>query len=283
MRTAGSSPAGQAVRFSRRARVLPGVLALLVVTGCAGTGHASPAARAITSCGPDRVPGYSNHRSYPPGIPTLPAPGTRIAGCFASPAQAAARGFSLAVPEGTVIVRRVFLLPTGAVMRSQCRSAARMLRFAVPCPGLLPSTSATPLSCPTGGRPAPACGSRRRLQRSGCLSSTTGSSLRPATAGSAAWRRGTWCCSPSGPRRSRPPATGRCLLEPACAADAVHRRVRASVAACPQGSYQTGGHVLLHWVHRGVLAGVSFHGVNATNIALDLVVARHMTWVGPLF
>jgi hypothetical protein len=85
MRTAGSSPAGKAVRFSRLARVLPGVLALLVVTGCAGTGHASPAARAITSCGPDRVPGYSNHRSYPPGIPTLPPPGAHIIGCFASP------------------------------------------------------------------------------------------------------------------------------------------------------------------------------------------------------
>jgi hypothetical protein len=39
--------------------------------------------------------------------------------------------------------------------------------------------------------------------------------------------------------------------------------------------------VLLRWVHRGVLAAVSFHGVNAANINLDLTVARHMSWAKP--
>jgi hypothetical protein len=56
---------------------------------------------------------------------------------------------------------------------------------------------------------------------------------------------------------------------------------RVVIVTCPEGSYETAGHVLLRWAHRGVLAGVSFHGVNATNIDLDLAVARHMVWVSP--
>src|SRR5260221_464979 len=56
---------------------------------------------------------------------------------------------------------------------------------------------------------------------------------------------------------------------------------RAVLVACPQGSYLTGGHVLLRWTHRGILVGVSFHGVNTTNIDLALAEARHLKWVSP--
>jgi len=64
------------------------------------------------------------------------------------------------------------------------------------------------------------------------------------------------------------------------------RRVRigadkATITACPLGSAGMSGHVLLGWVHRGVHVVVSFHGVSATNIDLDLAVARHLAWVSP--
>jgi hypothetical protein len=48
---------------------------------------------------------------------------------------------------------------------------------------------------------------------------------------------------------------------------------RAVVVACPDGSYETGGHVLGRWVHNGVMAAVGFHGHNATNIDLAITVA----------
>ena len=282
MRTAGSSPAGKAVWLWRLARVL-GVLALLVVTGCAGTGHALPTARAIRSCGPGRVPGYGNHRSYPPGIPTLPPPGARIIGCFAGPAQAAARGFPLPVPAGTVIVRGVFLLPTGAVMRSQCKSASRRLGFAVPCPGLLPSPSVTPLQLPNCGTVSACVWKVTTPPASQLFLFDDGFVAPPGYHGVGGMAAGHVVLLAERAAQVKPAGNGLlfCLTQPALRTLTIDGD-RATVAACPEGSYQTGGHVVLYWVHRGVLAGVSFHGVNATNIALDLAVARHMTWVGPL-
>jgi hypothetical protein len=283
MRTAGSSPAGKAVWLWRLARVLLGVLALLVVTGCAGTGRALPAARAIRSCGPGRVPGYGNHRSYPPGIPTLPPPGARIIGCFAGPAQAAARGFPLPVPAGTVIVRGVFLLPTGAVMRSQCKSASRRLGFAVPCPGLLPSPSVTPLQLPNCGTVSACVWKVTTPPASQLFLFDDGFVAPPGYHGVGGMAAGHVVLLAERAAQVKPAGNGLlfCLTQPALRMLTIDGD-RATVAACPEGSYQTGGHVVLYWVHRGVLAGVSFHGVNATNIALDLAVARHMTWVGPL-
>jgi hypothetical protein len=37
--------------------------------------------------------------------------------------------------------------------------------------------------------------------------------------------------------------------------------------------------VALGWVHQGVHVVVGFQGVNPTNIALDLAVARHLIWI----
>jgi hypothetical protein len=53
----------------------------------------------------------------------------------------------------------------------------------------------------------------------------------------------------------------------------------AVIFACPPGSALISGHVALAWVHDRVHVLVSFHGVSATNIALDLAVARHLVWI----
>lgn len=279
--------AGKAALARRRARKLPGFLLsavalVVVVTGCTGGGHSAPGARAVSSCRPPLVPGYSNHRSYPPGIPPRPPPGVHIIGCFAGTEQAIARGFPPPVPPGTLIVHGVILQPTGPVMRSQCRAAARILGFAVPCPGLLPAPEGIPLQPPD-------CGTVR-----GCVWQET---IPPA------FKRFLYdseFAAPPGYRGPGVPGVGHAVLLAGqasaghtanaelifCLGQAPIRTLtidgaRATMVACPVGSYETAGHVLLRWVHRGVLAGVSFHGVNATNIGLDLAVARHLTWVSP--
>src|SRR5712692_7025090 len=125
----GSQRRGRTALARRYARALPRLLRwvwalLVVVSGCTGPGAAHAVSPAVV-CRPGQVPGYSNHRSYPPGIPTLPPLGAHIVGCFASTAQAVARGFPLPVPHGTLIVHGVFLLPTGAAMRAECRVSAQ--------------------------------------------------------------------------------------------------------------------------------------------------------------
>ena len=130
----GSQRRGRTALARRYARALPRLLRwvwalLVVVSGCTGPGAAHAVSPAVV-CRPGQVPGYSNHRSYPPGIPTLPPLGAHIVGCFASTAQAVARGFPLPVPHGTLIVHGVFLLPTGAAMGAECRVSAQALGFA---------------------------------------------------------------------------------------------------------------------------------------------------------
>src|SRR5215472_3682908 len=125
------------------ALALAGAALLVMVTGCTSAGHSRPVAR-VTACGPGQVPGYSNLRSYPPGIPTLPPPGTHVVGCFPSGAQAAGHGFPVAAPAGTLIVGGVFLEPTGSLTMRQCRAVARAVGFAVPCPTVAPAMTATP-------------------------------------------------------------------------------------------------------------------------------------------
>ena len=185
---------------------------------------------------------------------------------------------------GTQIVHGVFLLPAATVMGSRCRAAARLLGFAVPCPGLLPLPVTTPLQ-------PPEC-----LTVSACVA--TGSR---GTGGVRAFIFDDGFAAPPGYHGVGGMPDGHVVLIAAraravsaasyarltfCLGQPAIRRLlingdRAVVVACPEGSCETAGHVLLRWAHRGVLAGVSFHNVNATNIGLDIVVARHMVWVSP--
>jgi hypothetical protein len=55
---------------------------------------------------------------------------------------------------------------------------------------------------------------------------------------------------------------------------------KAAITDCTSPGSTVSGHVILRWVHRGVLVAVTFHGFTATNISLDTAVARHIAWVG---
>ena len=251
------------------AAVVAAALAAALITVVRDQGRsASP----VAACGHGLVPGYANHRSYPPGIPTLPPSGARIVSCFASVAQAAGDGFAVAAPPGTLIVGGVFLLPTGSLTVRQCREAARAAGFEVPCPAVAPALSSTPLqlpNCDDDGGCSPG-GSGFTFIEQGFAVPPDYPAL-PVTGGNfvlLAWRNAEM--------------TNGCHAQPAI------RRVRiggddAAFIVCPSDSAELsgelGGDVALGWVHHGVQVVVGFQGVNPTNIALDLAVARHLIWI----
>jgi hypothetical protein len=254
---------------ARRAWVIAAVAAAaLAATLIAVVHYRSRPAPPVTACGHGLVPGYTNHRSYPPGIPTLPPYGARIVSCFANVAQAAGDGFALAAPPGTLIVRGVFLLPTGSLTMRQCRAAARAAGFAVPCPTVAPALSSTPLqlpNCDDDGGCSPG-GSGFTFIQQGFFVPPDYPALPTAGANFVLLAR----------RNAE--ITDGCPPEP------VIQRVRtggddAAFIACPPYTGEFGGDVALGWVHQGVHVVVGFQGVNPTNIALDLAVARHLIWI----
>ena len=263
-------------------RLLVWMVVLLLVTGCAQVMRTSePRSHSITCRDGRPVPGYSNHLIYAPDVPTMAPTGVHIVRCFPDMAHATAQGFALPVPRGTLIVHGVFLLPTAAVTGAQCRAAARILNFAVPCPALAPANSSRPLQLSD-------C-----LTVSACLSQSNGPSafnrfvfevagfaVPPGYRGINGAPDGHFVLIAVQAAAIRASAAEFCLYQPAIEKLTIKGN-RAVLVACPQGSYLTGGHVLLRWVHGGILAGVSFHGVNATNIALALAEARHLKWVTP--
>jgi hypothetical protein len=244
-------------------------LALLLVAACEHASHRPAKRPVMAECGgADPVPAYGDHLSYPPGDPVQPPPSKPIVGCFASLGQAEARGFPAAAPRGTVIVDGVFLEPTGRVTLRQCRATARRLGFAVPCPAVAPATSPRAPSCSDGG---------------GCLTGSWftfeeyGFYVPPGYRGVSGQAIGHFVllAARTGPGtglivcRHRLPVIREVTVEGA----------RAQIVHCTAPGTYTSGHVILRWVHRGVLVGVSFHGFTATNIALDLAVAHHLVWI----
>src|SRR5258708_33283816 len=127
--------------------------ALLLVSGCTQVVRSPGPRTHITTCVDSHpIPGcYSNHLIYAADVPTMPPVGAHIVRCFADLAQGTAHGFALPVPPGTLILHGVLLLPTGEVTSAQCRAAARILKFAVPCPALSPANDNRPLQLPNCG------------------------------------------------------------------------------------------------------------------------------------
>jgi len=263
-------------------RLLLWIGALLVVSGCAQVARTpEPRAHSIACRAGHAVAGYSNHLIYAPDVPTLPPIGGHIARCFADLAQATAQGFALPVPRRTLIVHGVMLLPTAAVTSTQCHAAARILHFAVPCPAFAPATSSRPLqlsSCLT----VSACLSRSNgppaFKR--FVFEVAGFAVPPGYRGINGAPDGHFVLLAVQAAAIRASSAEFCLDQPAIKTLTIEGD-RAVLVACPQGSYLTGGHVLLRWNHRGILAGVSFHGVNTTNIDLALAEAHHLKWVSP--
>lgn len=164
----------------------------------------------------------------------------------------------------------MFLEPTGLLTMRQCRAVAQAVGFAVPCPTVaptLPPPQPHLPNCDDGG----GCTIGRNL----FIFTEEHFAVPPDYHGVFGGPDGhfvleAWASTlPSGCWSARP-----------------IRRVRigggnATIFGCPPGYAEISGHVALAWVHRGVHVQVSFHGVNATNIDMDMAVARHLMWVSP--
>jgi len=101
--------------------------------------------------------GYAASRTYyPPNHPDPPAESVVPARCFSSAAEAVLAGYRLApTPAGYVLAGDVYLQPPNRAVGEGCAKAARMLRFAVPCPTLVPTSYPGTEGGPTCAIPTP--------------------------------------------------------------------------------------------------------------------------------
>jgi hypothetical protein len=83
----------------------------------------------------------SNHISYPAGHPAKPPTTATAVACYQTTAKAASAGYALApLPVGTLEIAGIYLTPTSRGFRAHCQQVADRVGFAVPCPGLLPTS-----------------------------------------------------------------------------------------------------------------------------------------------
>jgi hypothetical protein len=211
----------------------------------------------------------SNHTSYPAGHPTPPSAAATPVACYQTAAKAASAGYAPArLPAGAVEVGGVYLTPTSRPFRASCQQVADRVGFAVPCPGLLPTSA--PGTAPQGlCDGSPAC--RQGLlvfARDGFVvpfgyhgapggHTTVGIAATPAHGG-----------------------VGRqhlvCPGEHWIATPSVHR-TQAVLAACPEDPPG----VLVRWSERGTFVVVTTPGSGEVNQQLAMALADHVHLVEP--
>jgi hypothetical protein len=269
------------------------LLAALVLTGRllygdSDVGRAARPARSLTANtqAPYRIGGtvdcppawpvlaMSNHASYPAGHPVRPPPDAAAVACYQTAGQAASAGYAPApLPPGALEVGRVYLTPPSRAFRASCQRVADRLGFAVPCPGLLPTSA--PGTAPQGlCEASPAC-------RPGLLVFTRVENVAPfGYVGAVGGYTSLGIVAM--PARGEPERPGlRCPAEHRIGMPTV-RRVRAVLAVCPHDPPSVlGGSVLVRWSERGTVVVVTTPGSGAVNQLLVIALADHVRLVGP--
>lgn len=153
-------------RWQRRALGV-GVVALVAASGAiAAVSILAGSAAPVTLYGGSLCPAdypyavqVSTGLVYPPNYPGHRFPGRGDIRCFASLGYARAAGYRIAPPPaGTVQVGPIYLARTPASVRRTCRTAQRLNRAVVYCPGSLPTPWIHPAinwDCPTSACFAP--------------------------------------------------------------------------------------------------------------------------------
>ena len=219
----------------------------------------------------------ANRRSYPAGHPAKPPPTATAVACYHTAAQAASAGYAPApLPPGVLEVGGVYLTPTSRAFRPSCQQVADRVGFAIPCPGLLPTS-------PPGSPPPQLCEEMTACERGrwmvfihhfavpfGYVGALEGSGALVVVA-----------------RPAHGPAGAsalRCRNERQIATTTV-QGTRAVLAACvddPRGAYFSfGGHVLLRWSQQGTLVTISVNGHSEVNQRLVVALADHLHLVPP--
>jgi hypothetical protein len=270
------------------------LLAALVLTGRllygdSDVGRAARPARSLTANtqAPYRIAGkvdcppawpvlaMSNHAAYPAGHPVRPPPDAAAVTCYQTAAQAASAGYAPApLPPGALEVGGVYLTPTSRAFRASCQRVADRLGFAVPCPGLLPTSA--PGTAPQGLCEAPPACRRGQLLVFTRVENVAPFGYVGAVGGY------TSLGIVAMPARGEPDRPGlRCPAEQRIGMPTV-RGVRAVLAVCPHDPPSVlGGSVLVRWSERGTVAVVTTPGSGAVNQLLVIALADHVSLVGP--
>jgi hypothetical protein len=267
------------------------LVAALVLTGLVLPGNSSdpgPAASptrttSISTQAPYRLAGkiecppawpvlaMSNHTSYPAGHPaTPPATATAVA-CYQTPAKAASAGYAPApLPAGALEVGGVYLTPTSRRFRAHCQQAADRVGFAVPCPGLLP-TSPPGLPPPRLCQEPPTCQPEQLMVFTQEFVVPFGAVGAPSGYGALAI-----IATPT-----HGGADLRCPGERPIATPAV-QQTRAVLTACQHDVPSVlGGSLRLRWSQHDTVVVVSVPGPSDSNRRLVVTVADHLRLVQP--
>jgi hypothetical protein len=211
-------------------------------------------------------------RSYPPGHPARPPPHARAVACYQTPEEAAAAGYpSAPLPAGALVIGGVYLTPTDRAFGSRCQLAADRLGFAVPCPGLLPTSA-------PGTAPPQLCGQRFPCDRGrGFFFRREGFQVPPGYLGVDKQPQGSLEITAS-PSRQATVVNLACQTERRIATVRVQGS-RAVLVGCP--GWSSSGQVTLRWSHAGTRISVSLQGASVVNQQLAIALATHLRLVRP--
>jgi hypothetical protein len=218
------------------------------------------------------VPGFADHRSYPPGHPAAPPRSVRPVVCYQTAMLATAAGYRPApLPAGILEVGGVYLTPTGERLRRRCQRAAAGLDFPVPCPTLLPALS------PGAVPPAP-CHQRFACEEGyGFVLEEDGFVVPPGYVGAAGQAHGRLVVAAANQATNHIVA---CEGRQRPVATVTPHGIRGRLVQCTG----TGVHydsVLVRWQERGVVMVVSVLGHDQLQQQLAMTVAEHVRVVSP--
>ncbi len=227
-------------------------------------------------CPPDwPVLAMSNQTSYPAGHPAKPPATAAAVACYQTTATAASAGYPPApLPAGALEIGGVYLTPTSRGFRAGCRQAADRLGFAVPCPGLLPTT-------PPGLPPPTLCDEQSSCRRGELLGFILGGFVVPVgyvgAPGMQPYGGLEIWAAPTAVAASRPPV--QCQNERRIATPTVHH-TSAVLADCPDAQGRPAS-VLLRWSQQGTFVLLSVLGSSEVNQRLVVALADHLRFVPP--
>ena len=276
--------------------VLEGLAAFVLVAGLTLTGlvlHGSGSGRrsaasptrttTISTQAPYRLDGrvecppawpvlaMSNHRSYPAGHPAKPPAAATAVACYQTTTKAATAGYAPApLPAGALEVGGVYLTPTSRAFRAHCQQAADRVGFAVPCPGLLPTS-------PPGVLPPRLC-QEPFMCRPGQVLVFGQDFVVPFGAVGAPGGYGILSIIATPARGS---AGLQCPGERPIATPTI-QQTRAGLTACQDDApWVLGGSLRLRWSRQDTAVVVSTPGPSDSNQRLVVAVADHLRLVRP--
>jgi hypothetical protein len=265
------------------------LIAALVITGrsqnLAGGRPAPSVSSTAAAQAPYRVSGgyrcplgrpvlaLADGHSYPPGHPTRPPQDARATACYQTLAEAAAAGYRPApLPSGALEIGGVYLAPTDRAFRSRCQLAADRLGFAVPCPGLLPTSA-------PGTAPPKLCRTQVPCRRGqGLVFQQEGFVVPPGYFGVDKQSQGSLELTASRTRQSTGVVDLGCGTEQPIGTVRVQGS-RAVLAGCH--GWSSSGQVTLIWKRAGVDISMTLQGASAVNQQLLIALATHVHLVRP--